>query len=273
MYRFPPGTDGAGQGVAIIELGGGFTQSELDTYFAGLGITGPTVHAAGVHGATNKPGADPQGADGEVLLDIEVVGALAPGATVSVYFAPNTDAGFLEAISQAAHATPTPTAMSISWGQNEDAWTGQARTALDQGLADAAALGITVTAAAGDDGSTDRATDARSHVDFPAASPHVLACGGTRPHRRSCARTKSTLSGRAGRAQPQRKPRRPSRSSYPQHEPYEPSTVVSLVRSRSVRHPQPSITANAVSPGQPRRQLPHQQQQTPSAHTEIKQAA
>ena len=180
VYRFPPGTDGAGQGVAIIELGGGFAQSELDTYFAGLGITGPTVRAVGVDGATNKPGADPQGADGEVLLDIEVVGALAPGATVSVYFAPNTDAGFLDAISQAAHATPTPAAMSISWGQSEDAWTGQARTAFDQAFADAAALGISVTAAAGDDGSTDRATDARSHVDFPAASPHVLACGGTR---------------------------------------------------------------------------------------------
>jgi len=180
VYRFPPGTDGVGQGVAIIELGGGFAQSELDTYFAGLGITGPTVHAVGVDGAANKPGADPQGADGEVLLDIEVVGALAPGAAVSVYFAPNTDAGFLDAISQAAHATPTPAAMSISWGQSEDAWTGQARTAFDQAFADAAALGISVTAAAGDDGSTDRATDNRSHVDFPAASPHVLACGGTR---------------------------------------------------------------------------------------------
>ncbi len=180
VYRFPPGTDGAGQGVAIIELGGGFAQAELDAYFSKLGITGPTVRAAGVDGATNTPGADPHGADGEVLLDIEVIGALAPGATLSVYFAPNTDAGFLYAISQATHTTPTPTAMSISWGQSEDAWTAQARTAFDQAFADAAALGISVTAAAGDDGSTDRATDGRSHVDFPAASPHVLACGGTR---------------------------------------------------------------------------------------------
>lgn len=35
-------------------------------------------------------GKDPQGADGEVLLDIEVAGALAPKATLVVYFAPNT---------------------------------------------------------------------------------------------------------------------------------------------------------------------------------------
>jgi kumamolisin len=134
----------------------------------------------GVDGAVNKAGADPQGADGEVLLDIEVASDLAPKASIVVYFAPNTDAGFLDAISEAAHATPTPTALSISWGQSEDAWTVQARTAFDQALADAAALGVTVTVAAGDDGSTDRATDHKSHVDFPASSPHTLACGGTR---------------------------------------------------------------------------------------------
>ncbi len=180
VYRFPPGTDGTGQSVAIVELGGGFAQTELDTYFAGLSITGPVVRAVGVDGGVNKPGADPQGADGEVLLDIEVIGALAPKADIVVYFAPNTDAGFLDAISDAAHATPAPVALSISWGQSEDAWTVQARTAFDQALADAAALGVTVTVAAGDDGSTDRATDGKSHVDFPASSPHALACGGTR---------------------------------------------------------------------------------------------
>ncbi len=180
IYRFPDGTDGSGHTLGIVELGGGFAQSDLDTYFAGLAITGPSVRAVGVDGAVNKAGADPNGADGEVLLDIEVAGALAPKASLVVYFAPNTDAGFLDAVSEAAHATPAPTAISISWGQSEDAWTGQARTALDQALADAAALGVTVTVAAGDDGSTDRATDGRSHVDFPASSPHALACGGTR---------------------------------------------------------------------------------------------
>ncbi len=180
VYNFPPGTDGTGQTIAIIELGGGFEQADLDTYFAGLGLSTPSITAVGVDGASNVGGQDPQGADGEVLLDIEVVGALAPKAEILVYFAPNTDAGFLDAISQAAHADPTPTAISISWGQSEDQWTQQARTAFDQALTDAAALGVTVTVAAGDDGSTDRETDSSQHVDFPAASPHALACGGTR---------------------------------------------------------------------------------------------
>ncbi|MGI8870330.1 MAG: S53 family peptidase [Mycobacteriales bacterium] len=179
VYKFPTNTDGTGQSIAILELGGGYTQADLDTYFTGLGLAAPTVTAVGVDGAGNTPENDPNGPDGEVLLDIEVAGALAPKAAIAVYFAPNTDAGFLDALSQAAHASPTPAAISISWGQSEDAWTGQARTAFDDALADAAGLGATVTAAAGDDGSTDRGTDAQPHADFPASSPHALGCGGT----------------------------------------------------------------------------------------------
>ncbi len=179
-YKFPTNTTGAGQALAVIELGGGFAQSELDTYFSGLGISGPSVTAVGVGSARNRPGMDPRGADGEVLLDIEVAGALAPGADMYVYFAHNTDRGFLDAVSMAAQAKPTPTAMSISWGQSEDSWTEQARSAMDAAFADAAALGVTVTAAAGDSGSSDGVTDKAQHVDFPASSPHVLACGGTK---------------------------------------------------------------------------------------------
>jgi kumamolisin len=179
IYRFPAGTDGAGQTIAIIELGGGFRQGDLDEYFSGLGIPVPSVTAVGVDGAANEPGKDPGGADGEVLLDIEVAGALSPAASLVVYFAPNTDAGFLDAVSEAAHASPAPAAISISWGQSEDEWTAQARTALDDAMLDAGALGATVTAAAGDNGSSDGAADGRNHADFPASSPHALACGGT----------------------------------------------------------------------------------------------
>jgi kumamolisin len=180
VYRFPAGTDGSGQTLAILELGGGYTQADLDAYWAAIGLADPpTVTAVGVDGAGNAPEGDPNGADGEVLLDIEVAGALAPGAELVVYFAPNTDRGFLDALSTAVHADPTPAAVSISWGQNEDEWTAQARTAMDEAMADAAVLGVTVCAASGDDGSTDNATDGQAHVDFPASSPHALACGGT----------------------------------------------------------------------------------------------
>lgn len=178
-----PQADGSGQTIALIELGGGFDQSDLDTYFQGLGLGTPAVTAQGVDGAQNVPGQDPQGADGEVLLDIEVAGAIAPKASVIVYFAPNTDAGFLDAVATATHASPAPVAISISWGQSEDQWTQQARTAMDNAFADAVALGITVTAAAGDNGSGDNDTSGGgTHVDFPASSPHALGCGGTTLH-------------------------------------------------------------------------------------------
>jgi kumamolisin len=179
LYQFPAATDGTGQGIAIIELGGGFSASDLARYFSGLGIAAPpTVTAVGVAGGSNTPGGD---ADGEVMLDIEVIGALAPAAAIAVYFAPNTDQGFYEAISQAAHdAARHNTVMSISWGGPEDGWTAAARTAMETALEDAVALGLTVTVASGDSGSSDGESGALPHVDYPASSSYALGCGGTR---------------------------------------------------------------------------------------------
>lgn len=178
FYRFPANTDGTGQTIAIIELGGGYTAGDLDSYFSGLGLATPSVTAVNVDGGSNSPG---QPADGEVELDIEVSGAVAPGAAQLVYFAPNTDQGFIDAISQAVHATPTPIVVSISWGQSEDTWSAQSRSAMDAAIADAAVLGVTVCAAAGDNGSSDDPSSQHGvHCDFPASSPHALACGGTK---------------------------------------------------------------------------------------------
>ncbi len=175
-YNFPTTVNGAGETVAIIELGGGFSQADLNTYFAGAS---PSVTAVGVDGGSNSPGTD-QGADGEVMLDVEVVGAVAPGASIVVYFAPNTDQGFIDAVSTAVHdTTHRPSVVSISWGGPEDSWTGQARMQMEQAMTEAAALGVTVTVAAGDNGSTDGVNDGKQHVDFPASAPHALACGGT----------------------------------------------------------------------------------------------
>jgi kumamolisin len=177
FYQFPANADGTGQTVAIIELGGGFQQSDLSTYFSGLSLSVPPVTAVGVDGGSNSPG---QQADGEVELDIEIVGSVANGAAQAVYFAANTDQGFIDAISQAVHATPTPIAVSISWGQSEDQWAAQSRTAMDEAFQDAAALGVTVTVAAGDNGSSDDPNEqTQVHCDFPASSPNALACGGT----------------------------------------------------------------------------------------------
>jgi kumamolisin len=180
LYAFPAGTDGTGQTIALIELGGGYTASDLSTYFTSLGIAAPSVTTVSVDGGQNVPTGDPNSADGEVDLDIEVAGALAPKAQIVVYFAPNTDQGFLDAITTAVHDTANhPNIISISWGSAESEWTQQAMTNFDAAFADAAMAGVTVCVAAGDGGSSDGVTDGLAHVDFPASSPHALACGGT----------------------------------------------------------------------------------------------
>ncbi|HEY0238979.1 MAG TPA: S53 family peptidase, partial [Friedmanniella sp.] len=180
VYDFPAG-NGTGQTIALIELGGGFTPADLAGYFAGLGVSpAPQVTAVTVDGVGNAPSGDPDSADGEVVLDIEVAGAVAPGAQIVVYFAPNTDKGFLDAVNAAVHDTHhAVSVISISWGGPESTWTTQALDALDSAFLAANALGISVFCASGDNGSTDGETDGLAHVDFPASSPSAVACGGT----------------------------------------------------------------------------------------------
>ena len=180
-YAFPAKATGQGQCVGIIELGGGFQAKEIDTYLSGLGLGAADVVAVGVDGASNAPDGNPDSADGEVVLDIEIVAAVAPKASIAVYFAPNTDRGFLDAVTTAVHdSLRHPNVISISWGGPEPSWTAQASSALDEAIQEANAAGIPVCVAAGDDGATDGVSDGRQHVDFPASSPHALGCGGTR---------------------------------------------------------------------------------------------
>jgi kumamolisin len=179
LYGFPPGS-GEGECVALIELGGGYRPADLATYFAGLRLNAPSVTAVSVDHGKNAPTGSADGPDGEVMLDVEVVGAIAPQAHIAVYFSPNTDAGFLDAITTAVHDTVNkPSIISISWGGPESSWTAQAISAMDAAFQAAAAMGITVCVAAGDNGSSDGVAGGGDHVDFPASSPFALACGGT----------------------------------------------------------------------------------------------
>ncbi len=181
LYDFPAGLDGSGQCIGLIELGGGYKDQDLTTYFQQLDITKPQVVAVSVDGGQNSPTGDPNSADGEVALDIEVAGSLAPGARIAVYFAPNTDQGFIDAINQAVHDTTNkPSVISISWGGPESTWTAQAMQTMDQAFQAAASLGVSVCCAAGDNGSSDGVSDQKAHVDFPASSSYALGCGGTR---------------------------------------------------------------------------------------------
>jgi kumamolisin len=177
-YQWPANASGAGQTIGIIELGGGYKPADLKAYFKTLGLAAPSITAVSVDKGKNKP-TNANGADGEVMLDIEVAASVAPGAKIVVYFTPNTDQGFTDAITTAVHdTTHKPSVISISWGGPESSWTGQSSKVLDAACQSAAALGVTITVAAGDNGSSDGGTG--NNCDFPASSPHVLACGGTK---------------------------------------------------------------------------------------------
>jgi kumamolisin len=178
-FPAPPGA-GKGECIAIIELGGGVSDSDTTRAFAAMNLSPPEVVAVSVGTGSNQPGKDPD-ADGEVALDVQVAGGAAPGAKIAVYFAANTDQGFVDAITQAVHDTANaPSVMSISWGSGEDAWTAQAITAMTSAFQDAAEAGVSVFAASGDGLATDGESDGKAHVDFPASSPWVVGCGGTR---------------------------------------------------------------------------------------------
>ncbi len=180
-YSFPSGATGRGQCIGLLEFGGGYTAADLAAYFEGLDLPIPEVTSVSVDGGTNAPTGSPNGPDAEVDLDLEMAGSLAPGARLVVYFAPNTDQGFLDALTTAAQDTTNrPSVISVSWGGPEPSWTAQARAALDAAAEDAASLGTTVLAAAGDQGAGDGEPGTTLAVDFPASGPHVLGCGGTR---------------------------------------------------------------------------------------------
>jgi subtilase family serine protease len=179
LYAFPTSVTGKGQCIALVELGGGFTPSDTTAAFKAMGLAPPTVIAVSVDGGKNTPSPD-DGADGEVALDIQVAGGGAPGAKIAVYFAPNTDAGFVDAITSAVHdATNRSSVISISWGSAESNWTQQAIQSMNTALQDASILNVSVFVASGDNLSTDGVADGKAHVDFPASSPWAIGCGGT----------------------------------------------------------------------------------------------
>jgi kumamolisin len=187
-YDFPTdfqGTqlDGSGQTIAIIELGGGFRTSDLKVFFNEINVPLPSVVSVSVDNTVNDPttaGSD----DGEVMLDIEVAGAVAPRAQFAVYFAPNNgDQGFIDAINAAINdAQRRPSVVSISWGGPENSGDQQGIDQFHQLFVAAASMGVTICVAAGDHGTADEDAsnwDGSIHVDHPSVDDLVLSCGGT----------------------------------------------------------------------------------------------
>ena len=183
LYGFPT-SSAAGQTIGILEFGGGYAKSDITAFLSPVGIATPSIVDQSVDGGSNTPAGsvanvtanDP---DLEVTLDIDVVASVAVGANIVVYFAPNTEQAFADAVSKAVHdTTNAPTIITCSWYGSEDGWSGSARSSMVTALNDAAALGVTVFFITGDDGSDDGVGDGSAHVAYPASEYGAIACGG-----------------------------------------------------------------------------------------------
>jgi kumamolisin len=174
-YNWPTGLAGGGV-IAIVELGGGWLQSDMNQFFRGIGQPLPQIADVPVSGKQNSPG-DPN-ADGEVALDIQVAAAayyVATGkpAVIRVYWAPDIAPAVRAATADRCDVC------SISWGADEAKWGRQAADEMEQAAAAATAAGMIVFAASGDNDSSDGGPNP-ANVDLPASAPHVIGCGGTK---------------------------------------------------------------------------------------------
>ena len=172
LYGFPAGP-ATGQTIGILEFGGGYQMADVQNYFNNVvHLPIPNITFAGVDGATNSPGGS---ADIEVILDIAVAGSVAQGAKIVVYFAPNDEQGWVDAITTAIHDTTNkPSVLSISWAGEESGWGSAINSLSDAINTDAPVLGVTILVSSGDSGSEQPAD-----VLYPASDPGVTGCGGT----------------------------------------------------------------------------------------------
>lgn len=181
-YNFPKNNMGEGSTVSIIQLGGGIDLVNEAAYYKQHGLPEPKIQVISVGNAPTKTGVN-LAADGEVSLDSQIIGAIAPKAQQKVIFAPNSDKGFIDAITRATFpekGEKPSTSISISWGAPEESWTDQGLKGMSAAFKKAALRGISIFAAAGDDGAVDKAPSGKFNADYPASDPNVTAAGGTR---------------------------------------------------------------------------------------------
>jgi kumamolisin len=177
-YGFPD-SDGSGETVAVLQLRGTFKADDFTKSMQDQGVAAKVPIVKRVDNAELTHEID-TAKDIESAIDTQIVAALAPGAQIVVYAAPDDERGVLDAIRTAIFdAENRPSILSISFGFPEPLWTPIALTILDELFAVAALLGVSVFCASGDNGS-ELDYDGKPHVLAPASSPFAHACGGTR---------------------------------------------------------------------------------------------
>jgi kumamolisin len=162
--------NGAGQTVGLIELDG-YSSSDISTYANYFSIKpAPTLQNVLVDSYNGAAGSNST----EVVLDIEMILALAPGVSkIIVYESANQASNFADVISQAA-TDNTAKQISISWGSAESGNTSTSLNTLDALFLEMASQGQTVYVSSGDAGAYPN-----TGGSVPAVDPNVTAVGGT----------------------------------------------------------------------------------------------
>jgi pseudomonalisin len=176
------GIDGTGQSIALVETSD-FNVSDAQTFrnLFGLPPNDPQKFFAGVNPGIDSSG----GGETEALLDMEWAAAVAPGATIQVVIAPNSDTQ--SAMDYIVNRLPATRVISISFGDGESdlpaSQASQYLQSLDFYFMQAAAQGQTFLVASGDDGAQQtigNATLSRvKDINYLCASGYVVCVGGT----------------------------------------------------------------------------------------------
>ena len=161
------GYNGSGKTIALAEFSS-YTASDVSEYNSKYSLGAKAASVVSVDGgSTDNSGED------EDELDIEVDYALAPGATIKVYEAPNSDAG--EVALYSAIVSADTASASSSWGEPETEEDNLSSD--DADFEEAAAQGQSFFAASGDDGADDNGSSLS--VDYPASDPYVSGTAAT----------------------------------------------------------------------------------------------
>ncbi len=166
-YDLPSAAAGSGQTVAVVDaFDDPDAESDLAVYRSRYGISACTsangcFRKVNQSGGTNYPAAEASWAV-EISLDLDMVSAACPNCHILLVEATNNDNGNLYAAEDEAVALGA-TEVSNSWGGKEEAGETAADSYFDH-------ANVPVTASAGDSG---------YEVEYPAASPYVIAVGGT----------------------------------------------------------------------------------------------
>ncbi len=157
---------GKGVTVAIVDAcGNSHVQADLNKYDATYHLPATTIKIVTPQG---QPCSDPQGWGVETDLDVQMVHAMAPAATIVLEEAKNATFTNLDNAAKDAYTNQGATIVSMSFGGSE--FSNETGSNGD-GIFSAGNLrGVSFTASSGDSG---------CGAQYPAASPFVTSVGGT----------------------------------------------------------------------------------------------